>query len=276
MVSANPISHSARAFSVATPCALVTGAASGIGLEFARALAARSENLLLVDRSGGPLRELAEELSDQHQVRTTAYVADLAEPSAPLGLIKHAWREHWRVTTLINSAAIGVRQPLARQPLASIRQEINVNVTAVMGLIRVFLPSMIRRRSGSIINVASVAAFQRVPRMAVYAGSKSFMHSVTESLAVELEGTGIYVAELCPGVTRTPFLDSLGLDPSEIPANAHTAEQVVEAALTAIDRRKRIIIPGLQNKLRVWSELLSPWRAARAARDSVRRLLRAL
>ena len=90
---------------------------------------------------------------------------------------------------------------------------------------------------------------------------------------MELKGTGVYVADLCPGITRTPFLASLGLDPSEVPAGAPTAAQVVEEALEAIDRRQQLIVPGFSNRVRVWSETFTPRRAARAIRDSIRRML---
>jgi uncharacterized protein len=248
-------------------CALVTGAASGIGRAFACALAARGENLILVDRDEMPLRRLADELFRRYGIRAEGAVIDLTDPDTPLYLARHCHRRRLRVSMLVNNAGVGFRAVFAEQARASMQQILDVNILALVRLTRLFLPRMIRCGTGTIVNVGSVAGFVPSPSTALYAASKAFVLSFTESLARETTGTGVHVANVCPGMTDTPLLDSFGLRCSR---GVQTPEQVVEEALAGIGRGHHFIVTGSGNRIRVWAQRAS----LRWVLHSIRQVLR--
>jgi short-subunit dehydrogenase len=237
---------------------LITGAASGIGLAFAEALSRRHDGLLMVDCDGQSLDRIRRQLDGEHDAASLdTIVTDLREPEAGQTLLNICKRQGWDVSVLINCAGIGNRHRFVDQQPESIRSTIDVNVGAVVELTRAFLPAMIKRGHGAVINVCSMAAFQPMPEMAVYGATKAFIQSFTESLQREVEGTGVYVASLCPGMTRTPFLQAAGFQPSDVPAHAQTAEQVVAEALRGIEKRQPLIVTGFANRARVHAQRAS-------------------
>ncbi len=243
--------------------ALVTGASSGIGLELARLLAADGHHVTLVARDRARLEQVAAELRERHGGEPAVIVADLADPDTPEAICRQVEAGGRDVAVLVNNAGIGSHGPFAEADLTRELAIIQVNVTALAHLTGLALPGMVRRRSGRILNVASTAAFQPGPLMAMYYASKAFVVSFSEALAEELAGSGVTVTVLCPGPTRTEFQRRAGMDgipvASGFPPLADGAA-VARAGYRAMRRGARLAIPGLLNRLGVLSVRLSPRR----------------
>jgi short-subunit dehydrogenase len=229
--------------------AVVTGASSGIGAAFARALRARGERVVLVARRADRLAALAGELGGEPDA--LAVPLDLAAPGAAATLFGRLDSLGAAVDLLVNSAGLGHTAPFAEQPPQAVRAMLDVNVRALVELVHAFLPGMLDRRRGRIVNVASNAAFQPVPYLSVYAATKSFVLSFTEALAEELRGSGVRVQALCPGVTATEFLEVAeahrGLLVTRMPTMA--PEAVVEASLRGLDRGTVRVVAGWPNRV---------------------------
>jgi uncharacterized protein len=252
--------------------ALVTGASSGIGAAFARELASRGANLVLVARSQDKLAALADELSASFGVAADVAVADLAAPAAAESLAAELRGRGLQIDILINNAGFGLFSQLHQADGAALADMIRVNVAALVDLTRLYLPPMLDRDRGAIVNVASTAAFQPVPYMAVYGASKAFVLSFTEALWAETRGTGVRVTALCPGSTDTGFFDIAGENAQvgrRIPP-----KRVVQAAFRALDRRASTMVTGgagnrlLTNAPRVASRQFVARRAARTMRPT--------
>ncbi len=190
--------------------ALVTGASAGIGAEFARALAARGSDVILVARSQERLRALADELARDFGVRAEVIAADLTRADAARDLYAEAEVRGLTVDLLINNAGFGTHGPFETLAPARDHAEVMLNVAAVVDLTHLFLPAMLKRGDGAVINVASTASFQPVPYMAVYGATKAFVLSFSEALWAECRGRGVRVLALCPGTTATEFFDVVG------------------------------------------------------------------
>src|SRR5579859_3419848 len=188
-----------------TQTALITGASFGIGAEFARIFAREGYSLVLVARSADKLRQLASELEKAHRTRSLILAVDLTEPGAPAYVLDQTTRAGTQVDVLVNNAGFGQYGLFADSELEECLRQIQLNVTTLTHLTRLYLPEMIERKSGRILNVASTAAFQPGPLMAVYFATKAYVLSFSEALANELAGTGITVTCLCPGATATEF-----------------------------------------------------------------------
>lgn len=229
--------------------ALVTGASSGIGAAYARALRQRGERLVLVARRADRLQELARELGGEPHALVVPL--DLAAPGAAEALRRALDEKGVGVDCLVNNAGLGHTAPFAAQTPATIQAMLDLNVRAVVDLVRVFLPGMRSRGRGRIVNVASTAAFQPVPYLAVYAATKSFVLSFTESLAEELRGTGIRVQALCPGITATEFLDVAGTHDGLLVTRMPmmTPAAVAEASLGGLDHGRVRVVAGWPNRL---------------------------
>ena len=238
--------------------AVVTGASSGIGAVYARALRARGERVVLVARRAERLAELARELGGDEWA--VPLPADLAAPDAAARLCEQIEARGLAVDLLVNNAGLGHTAPFERQPLEVVRTMIDVNVRALVELTHAVLPGMRERGRGRIVNVASNAAFQPVPFLTVYAATKAFVLSFTEGLAEELRGSGVRVQGLCPGLTQTEFLEVAGthrgLKVTRTPML--TAEQVVEASLRGLDRGTLRVITGWTNRLAVFAQRFVP------------------
>lgn len=251
--------------------AVVTGASSGLGRGIAARLAARGMSLVLTGRNEARLNEAAREIrraSPKVTVETIA--ADLSTPSGASALIAHVGERP--IEVLINNAGFGSYGPFAESDGARELDEIAVDVTALVTLARAFLPGMIARRSGGILNVASAIAFQPAPYQAVYGASKAFVLSFSEALWGEARAAGVTVTALCPGPTRTGFIDALGAEVGHSPIYSQLAEPgpVIDAGLRALDAGRSVVVPGLRTKVIAWSSRFMPRQAM--ARVSARLL----
>jgi len=236
--------------------ALVTGASSGIGEVFARQLAERGANLVLAARSQDKLDALAQELQERFGTSVEVRACDLSEPGAGAALAARLAERDVRIDVLINAAGFGLFGQLHEADPARTSQQVRLNVDALTELTCALLPQMRARNRGAIVNVASTAAFQPVPYMAVYGATKAYVLSFTEALWAETRGTGVLVTALCPGATDTPFFDTA----SEHASIGHrmSPEHVVAAALSALERRRCSITPGLRNRLLAGAPRLTP------------------
>jgi len=236
---------------------LITGASSGIGEVFARKLAARGRNVLLVARSEEKLITLCNELGRSNSIRAQYVALDLSKPESAAQLFAEATKRGLSVDMLINNAGFGSMGEYSKLDLARELNMIDLNIKSLVELTHRFLQPMIERKQGAIINVASTAAFQPVPFMATYAATKAFVLSFSEALWEENREYGISVIALCPGVTDTNFFEAArGHKP---PARAsQTPEEVVDTALRGLAQRKSHIISGWSNFLMTQSERLVP------------------
>ena len=233
------------------PIAVITGASSGIGEEFARQLAARGYDLVLVARRIGRLQELADKLRPVHGVECVAFEADLASPGDRDRLCDALAADQGRVEMLVNNAGFGTHGFFRETDLERELELIDVNCAAPVHLTKRLLPWMLERRRGFVMNVASLSAFTPGPVMAMYFASKAFLLSFSEALWEECRDTGVTVTALCPGPVRTEFQGTAGL--SKNARSSGTAplpvERVVDDALTALFGGKRVVIPGYQAKI---------------------------
>jgi short-subunit dehydrogenase len=246
--------------------ALITGASFGIGMEFARIFARESYNLVLVARNADRLRQLASELERTHSTRSLILAVDLTEPGAPAYVLDQTTRADIQVDVLVNNAGFGQYGLFADNDLEECLRQIQLNVTTLTHLTRLYLPAMMERQSGGILNVASTAAFQPGPLMAVYFATKAYVLHFSEALANELRGSGITVTCLCPGATATEFHKRANATGMRL-LNFGTmdARTVAEDGYRAMLAGKPVVISGFKN-----------WLLAQSVRFSPRRLVTAI
>lgn len=241
---------------MARPTALVTGASSGIGAAFARQLAA-THDLILTARRAEVLTQLAEAVG-----HATVIPADLADPLGAKALIAEIERRGLAVDLLINNAGFGVTGPVAENDPTALDEMVTVNVAALTSLTRAFLPGMLARRAGAVLNVASTAGFQPGPGMAGYYATKAFVVSFTEALWYETRGTGVNVSALCPGPVATGFAERAKNHQSKLFQSGLVpvadAESVAAAGLAGLRAGQRLVIPGFGNRLIWWTSGLPP------------------
>lgn len=229
--------------------ALVTGASSGIGEVFARTLAARGYDLLLVARRAGKLEAMASDLRSHHGIEAHAVGADLSNPRGVDETIAAVERIAREVDLLVNNAGFGSYGAFAELPVESELEMIDLNVRAVVALTGHFLPKMVARRSGGIIQIASTTAFQPVPYMGTYGATKAFVLHFTEAIAHELKGSGVRMLAVCPGHTPTEFQQRSGVVHRPTRTPSQSAEDVVREALDAFERSSaHVVVTGLPNK----------------------------
>ena len=248
---------------MARGAALVTGASAGLGAEFARLCAADGYDVVLVARSAPRLAALAASLASTYSVKARPLVADLSSPAAPPEIF--AQMSGTPVDLLINNAGFGVRGAYAETDWARESSLMQVNMVSLAHLTKLFLPEMLRRRSGRILNVASTAAFVPGPFMAVYYASKAFVLSFSEALSNEVEGTGVSVTVLCPGPTRTEFAEAAGIaDSSLFHGPTMGAAEVALVGYRAMMAGKPSVIAGARNRWTMRGARLIPrsWIAA--------------
>ena len=236
---------------------LITGASSGIGAAFARKLAARGRNVLLVARSEDKLITLCNELGRLTSIRAQYLALDLTKPDHRLQLFEETKKRELEIDMLINNAGVGSMGDFVKLDLEREVEMIELNVTALVELTQRFLGPMRERQRGAIINVASTAGFQPVPYMATYAATKAFVLSFSEALWDENRIHGIHVMALCPGVTETNFFEAAGIDRPPM-RTVQTPEEVVETALRALHRQKSLVISGWANWFVVEAERFVP------------------
>lgn len=230
------------------PNALVTGASAGLGAGFARELARRGHDLILTARRAERLQELAAELRERHGVAVHVFAADLAEPDAPDRLLGEVAAAGLPIDLLVNNAGYGARGDFATLDRGMQLGMIDLNCRSLVALAHGVLPQMTARRSGAILNLASTAAFQPGPWMAVYYATKAFVLSFSEALHEEVRDQGVRVTALCPGPTRTEFADRAGMgDVPLFTAFASDADGVVRDGLAALDAGRAVKVSGLAN-----------------------------
>jgi len=237
--------------------ALVTGASVGIGAAFARALASRDHDLILVARREDALRALADELTGRHRTRATVIPMDLGAPGAAERLAAEVAARGLTVDVLVNNAGFGLYGPFAEADAQRVTGMLELNVVALTDLTHAFLGPMRERRRGAVVNVASVAGFQAVPGFAAYAASKAYVIGFSEALAEEVRAEGIRVQALCPGTTATEFFEVAGMPPGAR-SRFMTPEAVVEASLEGLARGRTVVVPGPQNWLAAHGGRLLP------------------
>ena len=247
--------------------ALVTGASSGIGLELAKLLAREGHDLVLVARRREALEELARELAVKHGVAARVIAKDLTAPDSTAEIFDELETERIPVDILVNNAGLGLHGRFWETDLDRQLAVIQVNIVALTALTGRFLPGMVARGRGRIVNVASTAAFQPGPYMAVYYATKAYVLSFSEALAQELSDTGVTVTALCPGPTVTEFQAAAGLEDTLLFRGplVMDAAKVARAGWAGAKRGKRVVIPGLANKLIKETVRFSPRRLVTAA-----------
>ena len=227
--------------------AVVTGASSGIGKAYAKELAARGCHVVLVARSNDKLVALAGEIKRQYAVQAYAIPCDLSKPNAPRKLAEQISEIGLSVDILINNAGIGTYGRFEEIDPEREQEEMMLNTTALVDLTHRFLPDMLRREDGIIINVASMAAFTPTAYSAVYGATKAFVLSFSEALWAETRGRGVRVLALCPGATETGFFDAVGSKDMAAGQKLSTPEKVVQAGIRGIDHGRSYIIDGRIN-----------------------------
>jgi len=250
--------------------ALITGASSGIGADLARLFAREGHDLVLVARDEARLRALGDDVARRDGIRAEVMAVDLADPGAPREIIRRLGEREIVLDVLVNNAGFGTYGPFAATDLGRQLQMLQVNVVALTHLTGLVLPAMLSRRRGRILNVASTAAFQPGPFMAVYYATKAYVLHFTEALAAELgEGTGVSVTALCPGPTRTGFQAAAGIEGTRLLRSALVmeSEAVARAGYRGLMEGKPVVIPGVKNRMVAWAVRLLP-------RAAVTRLVR--
>lgn len=242
------------------PLALITGASAGIGLEFARVFAEHQYDLLLVARRRDALEALAGRLEGQFGISAKVHAADLSLPDTPQKIFDFTRNEGIEVEVLVNNAGFGVGGAFSETDIERELEEIQVNITALTHLTKLFLPQMIKRRSGKILQVASTAGFQPGPLMSVYYASKAYVISFSQALSEELRNTGVTVTTLCPGSTHSEFAKTAGLTQIRLFQMGGIAEasDVAEYGYDALMKGKRLAIPGLKNKFTTQANRIFP------------------
>lgn len=242
--------------------ALITGASSGIGLELAQVFAREGWSLVLVARRTAPMEALAAKLKSAHGTETVVLGADLGTREGMAHVPREVAARGLRIDALVNNAGFGLAGPFEK--LAEDQQlgMIDLNCTALTALSRAFVPGMVERRSGFVLNVSSSAGFQPGPFMAVYYATKAYVTSFSEALAEEYRGTGVTVTALCPGFTATEFASRAAAHQRprlfDGPMGTLDARHVAELGYRAMLQGRRIVVPGLMNKLGAWSAPFTP------------------
>ena len=239
---------------------LITGASSGIGLALAREFAQHGHPLVLTAPVEAELRSLATDLARIHGVKARIIAKDLARETAPQEIFNELAREDIQIEILVNNAGLGQRGKFWETPLDRDITILRVNAEAVLRMTKLFLPMMVQRGHGRIMNTASIAGFEPGPLLAVYHATKAFVLSLSEALATELEDTAVTVTALCPGPVDTDFFPKAEMIDSEVfqRGNVMAPQEVARAGYEALMRGDRITIPGATNKAMVFSRRLMP------------------
>ena len=238
--------------------ALVTGASGGIGLELARVLAREGFDLVLVARRKDELEKLAKSLEQEHGIQARAIAKDLGKPDVAEQLFRELGDS--TIDVLVNNAGVGAFGKFHELEPERDLMQVQLNVTALVQLTKLFVRPMVQRGRGRILNVGSTAGFQPGPLMAVYYATKAFVLSFSEAIATELEGTGVTVTVLCPGPTESGFQDAAKMNESGLFSALPVADSksVAEAGVAGLLKGRVIVVPGLVNQLAIQSNRLAP------------------
>ena len=251
--------------------ALITGGSGGIGLEIAKQLARRGLDLVLVARTRDALEAVAGQIEGKQDVKVHVFAADLRRREAPEALFDFLHNENIPIQILVNNAGFGLGGEFADTDVQRELEMIQVNIVALTHLTKLFLPPMIKAKSGHVLNLASTAAFQPGPLMAVYYATKAYVLSFSEALAEELRHTGVTVTALCPGPTRTEFATSAHVTNSRLFSLFGSADagEVAEYGVRAMMEGTRVAVPGIKNKIVAQANRFAP----RAVTTKVARIL---
>lgn len=246
-----PLANAPSSSQTSVKTVLITGASGGIGYELAKIFAREGYNLVLVARSEEKLRAIAHDLIQSHGVTVKCLIQDLALPSAPEAIFNALNAEEIDIEILINNAGFATYGLFTDTDLTTELNLLKVNIIALTHLTKLFLPPMVQRGTGKILNIASTAAFQPGPLMAVYYASKAYVLSFSEAIANEVKGTGVSVTALCPGPTTSNFQRRAKMESSKLVRNTRMmgAQTVAEAGYHGLLANKAVIVPGLTNQL---------------------------
>jgi uncharacterized protein len=228
--------------------ALITGASSGIGEVFANELAEKGSHLILTARSEPKLNDLAQKLTENYNIQTEVIVSDLSQAGAPAELYQECMERGRSVDILVNNAGFATHGLFEKQSIERNHDQIMLNVMALVELTHLFLPDLLKKRSGAVINVASTAAFQPAPYMAVYGATKAFVLSFTQALWEENRNRGVQFLTLCPGSTETAFFNTVGTTDAVVGKKA-SPKQVVDVALNSLGSSRSYVVAGHMNYL---------------------------
>ena len=244
--------------------ALITGASGGIGEDLARLIAAGGCDVVLLARSAPKLQTLADELSRAHTISATVLAIDLSAPGAADEIARMLAERHIAIDVLVNNAGFGTHGEFARENPVEQSRMLQVNVVTLTMLTRFLLPGMVERRRGRILNVASTAAFQPGPQMAVYYASKAYVMSLSLALSEETAGTGVTVTCLCPGPTRTGFQERAQMGNSRLfgVTSVMSSADVARAGYDGMRAGRALVVPGVANKIGAQSVRFVPRRVA--------------
>jgi uncharacterized protein len=238
---------------------LLTGASSGIGFELAKIFAAKNHNLILTARSKDTLEKLAENLRKTHKVKVEVLALDLGLAESPSKLFQFCQDKHLKVDILVNNAGFGDNAVFVKSDWRKTAEMMDLNMKSLTHLCRLFLPGMVTVGKGAILNVASTAAFQPGPFMAVYYATKSYVLSFSEALNEELRGTGVYVTTLCPGPTISGFQQAANMDSSLLfKMKVPSSRDVAQYAYNALMARRSVAVYGFMNKVMAFSVRFTP------------------
>ena len=254
--------------------ALITGGSGGIGLEIAKVLARKGFDLVLLARNRDSLEAAAGQIEGKFDVKAHVFAADLRRREAPEEIFDYLRNDSIPIQILVNNAGFGLGGEFAETELTRELEMIQVNIAALTHLTKLFLPGMIRAKTGYVMNLASTAAFQPGPLMAVYYATKAYVLSFSEALAEELRNTGVTVTALCPGPTRSDFATVAQVGESRLFSMFGVADaaDVAEYGVRAMMQGQRVAIPGLRNKIVAQANRFSPRaltaKVARIAQES--------
>lgn len=239
---------------------LITGASAGIGEELARQIAERGYNVTLAARRIDRLAALAAEIERDHNVTATAIECDVTDPAARDAMLASIEKAGKHVDVLVNNAGCGTDGNFYETSAAATQRQLDLNITALTMLTHAILPGMIERRSGAILNVASTAAFQPIPRQAVYAATKAYVLSFGNAIGKEVAGTGVSITTLCPGPTKTEFFgDDMEKYTSSTPGMFwQSAADCARDGVDGLFKRKRVVIPKTVNRISAISGSYTP------------------
>lgn len=239
---------------------LITGATGGLGEEFAKRYAKNGQNLVLVARNEEGLYKIKNELENQYDINVHVYKKDLSEENAALSIYDYVLEKHLFINVLINNAGFGDYGKFINSDLNKQTDMVHVNVLSLMELCHLFIKLMQQKKEGTILSICSIAGFQPGPLMSVYYATKAFVLSFTEALAVEMKDTGLLISALCPGPTNTGFVGAAKLENSGLFKHIKnsTAKEVVNYNFNRMKKKKVIIIPGLLNKIMIFSSRILP------------------
>ncbi|MHC5766593.1 MAG: SDR family NAD(P)-dependent oxidoreductase [Nostoc sp.] len=240
--------------------ALITGAASGIGYQLTQIFARHNYNLVLVDKNEQKLTEIVDEFPDKFGIFVKIFVKDLSIPTTPEEIFKELQQASIKIDVLVNNAGFGTYGAFCETDLSTELKMLQVNMVSLTHLTKLFLKDMVEQNYGKILNVASAAAFQPGPLMAVYFATKAYVLSFSEAIANELEGTGVNVTVLCPGPTASEFQQNAAMEDSKI-ANVNRmmdTETVARIGYRGLMKNKTVVVPGMRNKILTESVRFTP------------------